>query len=167
MESKNIQESNEAPSVTFSHLEDVKDYMMFIVDTVATKQRAAGQMAALGIAENSASMNEARRDTRRSAQLLMSVYGEFKRLHSGNCNCPITDEQIDEAISAVQELISDIDKSQAHADALPPISRADEVDGMISSLGAILGGRMDGFGPVDTSGVRDASGGSTGTGMYL
>jgi hypothetical protein len=167
MESKNIQESEETPHVTFSHLEDAKDYMMFVVDQVEMKRRAAQRLVNIGIPENDPSMNEARRDTRHAAQLLLSVYQEFRRLHPGNCDCSVTDEQIVEGMRGVQELIDDIDKSQTHADSLPPLTNSQKMNNMITGIRRVLDERADIFNAFDRdrSGVRDASDG--GTGMYL
>lgn len=164
MESTHIQ-----ARFTFRDLADVKAFMELLAESLGSKQRAAGALVQMGMASNSATMTEARRDTRATVEQLIDVYREFKRLHPIQCKeaeCKVTDAMVDEAISDLADLREEIDKSQREADALPPITRTEELSSMLGTLGDIFGQPFSGpatIGDVPPE-TRDAS---TGTGMYL
>jgi hypothetical protein len=165
MESKNITAEDEfsTPRVTFRDLDDVKNIMIFAVDDLEDCRKAAAMLASLGTPINARPMFEARKDARRKATFVISVYQEFKRLHV-NCDCSVTDDQIDQAITDMRQMVREIDDSENQAIAMGPV----DMD-PIAMLGSILGrvpGMPDGGQSTDgpVSGVRDAS---AGTGMYL
>ena len=175
MESTNIQ-----ARITFRSIEDVRLFMTMVVDELATMQRAAGNMARLGVAANSPSMDNARKDTRNTAELLISVYQEFKRLHPVQCkqdNCTVGDEEINDAIESLRALVEEIDKSQKEADAMPPMTEDQERADMLSGLASALGidpANLNALplnpfeGPATIGGdVPDTRDASSGTGMYL
>lgn len=168
MESTHIQ-----ARFTFRDIADVKVFLELLAESLSGKQRAAAMLTQMGMATNSAAMNEARRDTWNTVQQLIDVYQEFKRLHPIQCkedSCTVNDAMIDDAINALNDLLSEIEMSQAEADAMGP-QTADEMrsglDSILGSLGDIFGQPFSG--PATIGGdvppeTRDAS---TGTGMYL
>lgn len=162
----------ESNRITFEKLSDVKVFMELLAEQVGQKQRAAAMLIQFGMAENSPAMFEARKDTRNTVELLINVYREFSRLHDTQCQggdeCGVTEDMIEDAITALIELRDEIDKAEAVAVKMGPQSPEDARMGIMGALGALTGNPFAGPAtlggnpaPVDT---RDAS---TGTGMYL
>lgn len=108
MESKNIQR------VTFAELADVKLFLVLIADNAESKWSAYKQMSALGMRPNSGAMTEARRDITETLGLYIAVTEEFRRLHVG-CECPTTNEEIEDGIKELKSKLAEIEKETADA----------------------------------------------------
>jgi hypothetical protein len=154
MESKNIR-------VTFAELADVKAVMVLVSADLDTKWRAYTTLRSLGMRANSAAMAEARRDVSATAELLLVVTAEFRRLHT-DCPCPTTDAEIAEGMESVEQLLSEVREHEAEAGPVDT-DPGHAAEDLVKFLGATGIQVPEGY---DRSEIPGLSYGD-GTGMYL
>ncbi len=160
MGSKNIQR------VVFAELADAKAVMVLVSTDFGHKLRAYDMIKATGVRLNSAGLVEARRDIIETGELLIAVSAEFRRLHT-SCECPTTDEEINQGIADVVKFVADIkadDKAAGPVDK-NPAHAAEDLRKFLTASG--IGGSFPGDASGLIMGLSTGNPENDGTGLYL